>query len=245
MIYNFYLFDRRGKLLFYSDYMSSKTTAGSSMAAKSKALSSTSPTISFESSATLSGKTSPAGHVQGDSQGTTAMALASTLSSTNGTPQTTSPSVVLNGTPWSPTMTDLTVGIEGLQLPGITVATAAAAAAAMSHEESSKLVYGALYSLRNVCSRLSRKPDGDPEVLWCFKTSAYKSHIFESPTGLTLILNTDPHVAYCREALRHIYANIYVEKVAKNPLIKKHQSIQCDAFRTALLHYLQNLSYYQ
>lgn len=85
-----------------------------------------------------------------------------------------------------------------------------------AHEEKDdlqKLIYGTVYSLRNI----SRKLSGDDAFL-SFKTTKYKLHFFETPSNLKLVLITDPFMAEACDALRQIYAGLYVEYVVKNPL---------------------------
>ncbi|KAJ1551124.1 hypothetical protein HK096_003018, partial [Nowakowskiella sp. JEL0078] len=96
----------------------------------------------------------------------------------------------------------------------------------MPWEEETKLVYGVIFSLRNLVSKISGKNDG----FVCYKTNTYKLHFFETASGLKFVLNSDPNVENLREALRTIYIQIYVETVAKNPLVKFDSPIENDLF---------------
>ncbi|KAF8932857.1 TRAPP subunit bet5 [Haplosporangium bisporale] len=84
----------------------------------------------------------------------------------------------------------------------------------MSLEEEGKLVYGVVYSLRNLVKKLGKSHDG----FIAYKTSHYKLHYYETLTGLKFVLNSDPGVESLQSALRQIYTQIYVELVVKNPL---------------------------
>jgi len=56
----------------------------------------------------------------------------------------------------------------------------------------------------------------DENVCWCcsthgllsFRTSQYKLHFYETPTGLKFVVNTDLNVGNMREALQHIYSQV-------------------------------------
>ncbi|KAG5456575.1 MAG: Sybindin-like family-domain-containing protein, partial [Olpidium bornovanus] len=133
----------------------------------------------------------------------------------------------------------------------------------MSLEEEAKLVYGVVFSLRNLVNKLSGKPLGNPvaggaalrrltipayksssDSFLAYRTSAYKLHYFETPTGLRFVLNTDPTVETepMREVLRQIYTHIYVEYVVKNPLVKiDRQLISNEYFKNELNRYIGSL----
>ncbi|KAF9431567.1 TRAPP subunit bet5 [Entomortierella beljakovae] len=85
----------------------------------------------------------------------------------------------------------------------------------MSLEEEGKLVYGVVYSLRNLAKKLGRS---NQDGFIAYRTSHYKLHFFETITGLKFVLNSDPGVESLQQALRQIYTQLYVELVVKNPL---------------------------
>ncbi|VDL67013.1 unnamed protein product, partial [Nippostrongylus brasiliensis] len=82
-----------------------------------------------------------------------------------------------------------------------------------------KLMFGMLVSLRSFAERLSSK-DGHQLVRY-FKTSSYRMNYMETPTGLKMVMNTDPSAVGIPELIRSIYQlfQIYVETVMKNALI--------------------------
>jgi hypothetical protein len=59
---------------------------------------------------------------------------------------------------------------------------------------------------------------GDLPTFSSFRTNNYKLHFLESPSGLKLLLVTDPTVGNLADQLNHIYSALFVELVAKNPL---------------------------
>eukprot|EP00126_Sphaerothecum_destruens_P015237 Sdes_comp9169_c0_seq1m641 len=112
----------------------------------------------------------------------------------------------------------------------------------MPHEESLKLVYGLLFSIKSFVSRISPKPMQDG--FHFYKTSTYKLNFFESATGLKFILVTDSNVGDIRDVLRSIYSDIYVEHVAKNILLQPHSFVKCEVFSKKLDEYIQALPFY-
>lgn len=83
----------------------------------------------------------------------------------------------------------------------------------ISAQDDAKLIFGVVFSLRNMVRRLRI----DDQFL-SFKTSAYKLHYYETPTNLKFVFLSDPHIESLRLALHQIYVSLYVEYVVKNPL---------------------------
>ncbi|KAJ3230731.1 hypothetical protein HDU78_008130 [Chytriomyces hyalinus] len=101
--------------------------------------------------------------------------------------------------------------------------------------ETAKLVYGVVFSLRNMANKLSN------QGFTSYKTATYKLHYFESPAGPKLVLITDPNAPNMAGTLQSIYANVYVEHVVKNALVKPNTPIRNQLFRTTLDKYVRNL----
>ncbi|KAJ3368729.1 TRAPP subunit bet5 [Allomyces arbusculus] len=93
------------------------------------------------------------------------------------------------------------------------------ALSALDPDEHAKLVYGVIYSVRNLVAKLRHEPAADAPFL-AYATSHYKLHYYETPTSLKFVLMTGPNVntVAVRDILKSIYRDIYVEHVAKNPL---------------------------
>ncbi|KAK2735253.1 TRAPP subunit bet5 [Onygenales sp. PD_40] len=85
---------------------------------------------------------------------------------------------------------------------------------ALSAEDDAKLVFGTVFSLRNMV----RKLGGDDDNFLCYRTSQYKLHYYETPTNIKFVMLTDTKSSSMRLALQQIYVNLYVEYVVKNPL---------------------------
>lgn len=134
----------------------------------------------------------------------------------------------------------------------------------ISLEEESKLVYGVIYSLRNMVNKL--KASSDLGSFLSYRTvgclhnrrlsiqslmtvhfqNAYRLHYFETATGLKFVLNTDPGLENMSNVLRTIYSQMYVEYVAKNPLSKlDSESIGNDLFRQSVDRYVAGLPGFQ
>ncbi|KAI7866616.1 Sybindin-like family-domain-containing protein [Spinellus fusiger] len=108
-------------------------------------------------------------------------------------------------------MASQTVGTQqGTQQSGL------AAGSVISIEEEAKLVYGVVLSLRNFVRKLSKSQDG----FISYKTSTYRLHYYETPTGLKFVMNSDPNTESLRTVLKQIYVQLYVEFVVKNGLMR-------------------------
>ena len=97
--------------------------------------------------------------------------------------------------------------------------------------EQRKLVFGMLFSLREIMGTLAPMNDGfsEPTVLQSVKTGACTLHVYETMSGMRLVLYTDNFTNVgnekstsneTRESLRYIYSNIWVEFVVRSPLYR-------------------------
>ncbi|EHY59376.1 Trafficking protein particle complex subunit BET5 [Exophiala dermatitidis] len=84
----------------------------------------------------------------------------------------------------------------------------------LSAENDAKLVFGVVFSLRNMV----RKLGGEDDSFLSYRTSQYKLHYYETPTNIKFVMLTDTKSGSMRIALQQIYVNCYVEYVVKNPL---------------------------
>ncbi|TFL04405.1 TRAPP complex subunit bet5 [Pterulicium gracile] len=112
-------------------------------------------------------------------------------------------------------------------------------------DEEAKLVYGVILSLRNMVKKLSGK---DSENFVSFKTSAYKLHLYETPTNYRFVMLTDPGAENLRFILRQIYVGPFIEYVVRNPLIdmdSKENGIDNEYFRASLERMVRGLSIFQ
>lgn len=75
------------------------------------------------------------------------------------------------------------------------------------------------------------------EAFIAYKTSAYKLHLFETPSGMKFVLFSDPNVESLRFILKQIYQGSFVEFVLRNPMMEPDsrvsgRGIDSQAFRT-------------
>eukprot|EP00244_Chara_vulgaris_P009615 TRINITY_DN4151_c0_g1_i2.p1 TRINITY_DN4151_c0_g1~~TRINITY_DN4151_c0_g1_i2.p1 ORF type:complete len:155 (-),score=8.92 TRINITY_DN4151_c0_g1_i2:281-745(-) len=122
----------------------------------------------------------------------------------------------------------------------------------LSPHEDQKLMFGLLFSLKSFTTKMdpisdnktalgAPQPSGQGSSFRSFRTNTYKLNFMESPSGIKLVLITEPRVGDLRDTLRHIYNNIYVEYVVKNPLYTPGQPFRCELFSMALDSYLSKL----
>ncbi|KAF2142964.1 uncharacterized protein K452DRAFT_297479 [Aplosporella prunicola CBS 121167] len=92
--------------------------------------------------------------------------------------------------------------------------TLASTRKALSKEDDAKLMFGTVFSLRNMVRQLG----GEDDHFLSYRTGEYKLHYYETPTRLKFVMITDTRTNNLRIVLHQIWANLYVEFVVKNPL---------------------------
>ncbi|KAI9924391.1 hypothetical protein ASPWEDRAFT_167367 [Aspergillus wentii DTO 134E9] len=85
---------------------------------------------------------------------------------------------------------------------------------ARTSDDDAKLIFGTVFSLRNMV----RKLGGEDDSFVSYHTSQYKLHYYETPTNIKFVMLTDLKSPSMRIALQQIYINLFVEYVVKNPL---------------------------
>ena len=86
------------------------------------------------------------------------------------------------------------------------------------------------------------------EGIVSYKTSTYKLHYYESPTGYKFVLLSDQASESLRFVLRQIYATAFIEHVVRNPFFneldcrKTGRGIDSDAFRGAVNQIVSNVA---
>ncbi|KAK6362089.1 TRAPP subunit bet5 [Orbilia blumenaviensis] len=84
----------------------------------------------------------------------------------------------------------------------------------LSMAEQAKLVFGVIFSLRNMVKKLC----GPDDSFLCYRTGHYKLHYYETLSSLRFVMLTDIRTESLKSSLHQIYVNLYVEYVVKNPL---------------------------
>ncbi|KAI1366997.1 snare-like protein [Xylaria arbuscula] len=107
--------------------------------------------------------------------------------------------------------------------------------------DDAKLVFGTVFSLRNMV----RKLGGDDDAFIAFRTGQYKLHYYETPTNLRFALLTEPGALSMRNVLHQIYINLWVEYVVKNPLSpvehKGGEGVRNEMFELGLDKFIRGL----
>ncbi|KAH8821670.1 Longin-like domain-containing protein [Xylogone sp. PMI_703] len=84
----------------------------------------------------------------------------------------------------------------------------------LSAQDDAKLIFGTIFSLRNMV----RKLGGPDDSFISYRTGQYKLHYYETLTNIKFVMLTDTQTPNMRNVLHQIYVNLYVEFVVKNPL---------------------------
>ncbi|KAK4123192.1 snare-like protein [Parathielavia appendiculata] len=120
---------------------------------------------------------------------------------------------------WLPTSSDPSSGSGPATATATTTTTNhnhynPATALRPSTADDAKLIFGAVFSLRNMV----RKLGGDDDAFVSYRTAHYKLHYYETASSLRLVMLTDTATLSMRNVLHQIYINLWVEYVVKNPL---------------------------
>jgi trafficking protein particle complex subunit 1 len=106
--------------------------------------------------------------------------------------------------------------------------------------EDQRLVFGLIFSLQNLCLQLSPTPDAaNQEGFQSYRTARYALNFFEAPSGVIFAINTDLSTPLTRKHMWHIYSNIYVPFVVRNPLCEAGEVITAAKFVAALDEYIR------
>ncbi|XP_021748593.1 trafficking protein particle complex subunit 1-like [Chenopodium quinoa] len=118
-------------------------------------------------------------------------------------------------------------------------------------QQDQKLMFGLLFSLKSLTAKMDpvsadKVNLGVPQLpgqgcsFHSFRTNTYKLSFMETPSGIKLILVTNPRTGDLRESLKYIY-NLYVEYVVKNPLYTPGTPIKYELFNSTLDQYVRGL----
>ncbi|GLB37462.1 putative S-adenosyl-L-methionine-dependent protein-arginine N- methyltransferase that methylates the delta-nitrogen atom of arginine residues to form N5-methylarginine (type IV) in target proteins [Lyophyllum shimeji] len=111
----------------------------------------------------------------------------------------------------------------------------------LGFDEEAKLVYGVILSLRNMVKKLS----GRDEQFVNYRTSTYKLHVYETPSGYKFVMFSDPNTDSLRFVLRQVYVGPFLEYVVRNPLVKmdsREYGIDNEYFRASVDRLVRGLS---
>ena len=141
--------------------------------------------------------------------------------------------------------------------------------------EQRKLVFGMLFSLRELCGSLSPTTSDEnngPGELQMVKTGSSTLYNYETASGLRFVLYTTPETSYStssssttttegeeqtgmtspavtanvRAALKHIYEHIWVSMVIRSPMYKPYDpDIKSTNFEASLDSYLKTMAWFK
>lgn len=127
-------------------------------------------------------------------------------------------------------------------------------------DEDAKLVFGLLFSLKQLGRKFSPSNNvtTNPNVgngietpetggnLTSFSTNKFTLHQYETASGLRFVLNTDKCADHLlkdiQTALRHVYSELYVNMVVKDPMFKPGAPIANSNFRKKLDSYMVGMA---
>ena len=110
-------------------------------------------------------------------------------------------------------------------------------------DESTKLLYGFLYSLKSFTQRIGPILIKDNNFV-TYSTSAYQLIFYEMATSVKFVLIVSPDLTknneYYKQLLRDMYRIVYVEYYVKNP-IKEQTVIDSQLFRDKLIEFFSKV----
>lgn len=116
--------------------------------------------------------------------------------------------------------------------------------------EQRKLVFGMVYSLKDITKTLSPQTttsgDSTNSGLHTVQTGASTLHVYETASGLRFCLYTDPIIGAAdysrkiRAALHHVYQQLWIQCVTRSPLYKPtNPNVQETNFEVTLDEFLE------
>lgn len=82
------------------------------------------------------------------------------------------------------------------------------------NDNTAKLIFGTVFSLRNMVRRLG----GEDDAFISYRTAQYKLHYYETPSNTRFVMLTDTSTMSMRNVLHQIYINLWVEYGTKTPV---------------------------
>lgn len=102
-------------------------------------------------------------------------------------------------------------------------------------KEEKRLMFGMLYSIQQMVTKLSGSPETGEKYL-TLQTDSYALHCFVTGSGLRFIVNSDKSVGDFQPVMRRLFSDVFVEYVVKNADYdpKSGQQISFPAFDAAV-----------
>lgn len=86
------------------------------------------------------------------------------------------------------------------------------------NDDIAKLLYGMIFSLRSITTKLSSSDDGNTNEIKSISTGKFRIHAYCTATGLWFVLLTDFKPFNYEKVLQHIYSDIFVKYISNNSL---------------------------
>jgi len=112
------------------------------------------------------------------------------------------------------------------------------------NEDSTRLLYGFLYSLKSFTARIGPVVSKDNNFM-TYSTNAYQLIFYEMATSVKFVLLVSPDSTknneYYKQLLRDMYRIVYVEYYVKNGIRSESQVIDSQLFRDKLVEFFSKV----
>lgn len=109
--------------------------------------------------------------------------------------------------------------------------------------EREKLVFGMVFSLKQICNELAPADAAGQQQqapLECIKTGGRSLHCFETVSGIRFLMYTDTSISSMQAPLRQIFT-LWVETVTRCPSFQSSQNVAETTFEAQLDAFLEKL----
>lgn len=117
---------------------------------------------------------------------------------------------------------------------------------------SSKLLFGILYSLKTISNKLANDEETEMNELKSFTIGSFKVHFWESLSRFKFVIVTNGEVSQLSDVLFELYLNYFIKYVVKNGLMPveftaegEYSKINNGKFIEETDNYLQSLSIFR
>ncbi|KNE70945.1 hypothetical protein AMAG_15210 [Allomyces macrogynus ATCC 38327] len=98
---------------------------------------------------------------------------------------------------------------------------------------------GTFHGVHAITSRIS--PMAGSTGIEVLETDTFTATCHQTPTGIKIVLFTDPNQANTEALVRHVY-NLYADYVMKNPFYTPEMPVRCELFDVHLFKLVQTVN---